>query len=183
MSLITIANTGEVINNQLYLINFIDDFHYNLLNKEEKINYILNFNLNKFPTFLREDLVNIEAEQELEKYRLKFFPELPSRCVAQFAFEKLTDLLTAAKMYGWKGTIYKVSIDTSKEYTLSKHNADIISEIRNSDFKSISNILKDYWAGDIKWEKCHDRDIHFLPTTEYLIEGSINIIETLDKAI
>ena len=183
MSLVTIANTGEVISNQLYLINFIDDFHYNLLNKEDKINYILNFDLNKFPTFLREDLVNIEAEQELEKYRLKFFPELPSRCGAQFAFEKLTDLLTAAKMYGWKGTIYKVSIDTSKEYTLSKHNADIISEIRNSDFKSISNILKDYWTGDIKWEKCHDRDIHFLPTTEYLIEGSINIIETLDKAI
>lgn len=183
MSLVTIANTGEVISNQLYLINFIDDFHYNLLNKEEKINYILNFNFNKFPTFLREDLVNIEAEQELEKYRLKFFPELPSRCVAQFAFEKLTDLLTAAKMYGWKGTVYKISIDTSKEYTLSKHNADVISDIRNSDFKSISKILKNYWSGDIKWEKCHDRDIHFLPTTELLIEGTINIIETLDKAI
>ncbi|MDX8335992.1 MULTISPECIES: hypothetical protein [Cetobacterium] len=183
MPKITVANTGEVIKNRLYLINLIDDFHYNLQSKEEKINYILNFNLNQFPAFLRDDLVHIEAEQELEKHRSEFFPKLPSRCGAQFAFEKLGDLLTAAKMYGWKGTIYKISIDTSEEYVVSKHNADIISTIRKSDFKSITHTLKDYWTGEIKWEKCHDRDLHFLPTTEYLIEGKINIIETLDKTI
>lgn len=183
MALITVANTGEVIKNQLYLINLIDDFHYNLQSKEDKINYILNFNLNQFPAFLRDDLVHIEAEQELEKFRSKFFPNLPSRCGAQFAFEKLTDLLAATKMYGWKGTICKVSVDTSQEYTLSKHNADIISEIRKSDFKSISDSLKEYWKGNVQWEKCHDRDIHFLPTTEYLVEGKINIIEKLEKTI
>ncbi|MBC2852138.1 hypothetical protein H5J22_12085 [Cetobacterium sp. 8H] len=183
MPFLTLTNTGEVVKNQFFLISLTDDFHYSTLNKDEKINYILNFNLKHFPTFLREDLVNIETEQELEKHRLNFFPHLPSRCSSQFIFEKLSDLLTASKIYDWKGHIHKISIDTSYDYIISKHNTNLISNLRKSDFKSITNILNEYWNGKIKWERCHDRDFYFLPTTEFLIEGKINIIETLNEII
>lgn len=184
--LIDVKNTGEKIKNEFYLIELKDELKHNSNNKNEKIKNVLNFSIDdNFPIFLKRDLANIKVEQELEIYRSKHFSHLPSRCACLYVFQNFGDLHSAMMKYNWHGKIFKITIDTTKEYIVSKHNMEIISTLRDSSFQAINRnqILNYYWSGANFPLQYANIQFSFLPISEYLIEGEFTYSELKNVSI
>ena len=185
---ITLANTGETINNKFYVLETPGKWNQNSFYKEAKIKDFICFfnyiNSSNCPNFIARALpITINIEADLEMYRQNHFPELPSRLACFFVF----DNLKSVKQYKEEeknntGNIFEISC-APETLKISKHNMELVTVLRviayNNDLyhKVIQeeNLLYKYWAGIMEpfdYSKYGSNNGLIPPRAEYLIEGS-----------
>ncbi|MGL5902784.1 MAG: DUF2441 domain-containing protein [Cetobacterium sp.] len=194
---IKLINTGETIKNQFYVLETPGKWNQNSFGKENKINDFLCFfsyiNSTNIPNFIARDLPNlkIKVEIDLEIYRQKNFPELPSRLACFFTFDNLESVISYRKEEtNNTGKIFEI-FSTPDTIKISKHNMELVTVLRvithNYDLyhKVIQeeNLLYKYWAGIMEpfdYSKYGSNNGLIPPRAEYLIEGSYACEEFVD---
>lgn len=186
---IVLINTSETINNKFYILETPGKWNQSSFGKETKLNDFACFfnyiNSENCPNFIARALpyIAIRIEVELEMYRQKHFPELPSRLASFFAF----DNLESVKQYKDEeknntGNIFEIFC-TPETIKISKHNMELVTVLRvvghNNDLyhKVIQeeNLFHKYWAGIMEpfdYSKYGSNNGVIPPRAEYLIEGS-----------
>lgn len=132
------------------------------------------------PHFIVTSYANFFTELQLEEYRINNFNNYPCRLYSQYAFNDIEELKKTVKLYNWKPIkIFKLKIDTTKLFLISKHNMEWISSIRQGYFSEYH--LSSYWTGkltSIGYSINNNQSI-YEPIIEFLIDGFLIPIEEL----
>ncbi len=134
------------------------------------------------------------VEYDAERVRRQYFPHLPSRFSALYAFKRYEDCLKAHNLYGWDlKTIRKFRLIPDPLTKVTRANMEIISLMRYAypraswSEEGINEIWKHYWAGlgnqiieipALKEGKLIRQNCNSGEIWEYLIEGQLVLEES-----
>ena len=153
--------------------------------KVEDTNYLDFFNpqyTNAYSKFGIEN-INNEFEIKLEKYRKKYFPQLPSRYSCIFAFESYEMCELVSQCYHWN--LMEVNcFKPNKIIAIKRVNMEIISALKDMynlfDEESLKSYFNMYFSGELIKDIVYPSDnkkISFSPIYEYLIEGELELVK------
>lgn len=144
--------------------------------------------VNTVSPFMLTAMNEYRIEHDAEHVRIKYFPKLPSRMSAVYAFGDMETCREVSNKWGW-------SLESVKEFKLVpnelnrviKVNMEVVSLARGVykgaswSLEDIENIWKHYWSGngnlslDIP-EKEFRKVVSSGITWEYLIEGHLKLL-------
>ncbi len=126
------------------------------------------------------------VEYDAERTRQMFFPFLPSRLSAIYAFGNYESCIEVSKRYGWNlATVRRFHLVPNAMARVHKCNMEIVSLARQayltSQFNedSVTSLWRDYWSGkgnlamNLVDEKLQPRVCQSGELWEYLIEGEM----------
>lgn len=133
------------------------------------------------PHFIVASYLDLLTEFYFEKIRLDEHNECPKRLTSHYAFDNLKELKHTVNFYKWNPIkVFKVKIDTTKSFLVSKHNMEYVSSIR-SNIKSVPIFfIQSYWQGkaaNIGYDYGFPNPKIYIPIYEFLIDGFIIPLE------
>lgn len=158
----------------------------NGVNFNDKVNFrnielLKDYENSSGPHFIATSYLNLLTEFYFEKIRLDEYNECPKRLTSHYAFDNLKELKYTVNFYKWNPIkIFKVKVDTTKPFLVSKHNMEYVSAIRSN----IENVpiffIQSYWQGkaaNINYDYSFPNPKTYIPIYEFLIDGFITLLE------
>lgn len=158
----------------------------NSFNFKDKVNFrnielLKDYENSSGPHFIVASYLDLLTEFYFEKVRLDEHSECPKRLTSHYAFDNLKELKHTVNFYKWNPIkIFKVKIDTTKPFLVSKHNMEYVSSIRSNIESVPIFFIQSYWQGEaanISYDCSFSSPKTYIPIYEFLIDGFIIPLE------